>query len=134
MARVTKKVNKFLLFTGNSRAKLHQDSKDNGNQMNDSADMKIARADLDSALDRMEAAAKPILSKMAQLERTTRDSDSFREDRSRLAEELDQSKSELESLAAAAAAREAQFQALADESKGELSHIIAQVRAALEGS
>jgi len=102
--------------------------------MTDSADIKMAQANLDAALRALDSAAAKLGPKMAQMERQISDSGGFREDRARLAEALDLAKSEAEAAQTKLAERETQFQALASESQRELEAVIGQVRAALTQS
>ena len=66
--------------------------------MNDSADIKDAAQFLQSALKKLEGAIDPFLISYSQLKSDSTDSESFSQDRARLASELDDVKSEKEDL------------------------------------
>lgn len=113
--------------------------------MNDSADMNSAKAALASALDSLEASIGPILSRIKTLEAASNDTHAFREDRSKLAAQLDEMAEKAELAAAKAqseadaakaaqarlAARETEFSKLAQESEAELDRVMGIVRGVL---
>jgi len=113
--------------------------------MHDSADMKSAKAALMDAVDSLENSIGPILSRMKALEATANDSEAFREDRSKLAAELDDMAAKTEEAAELARqeaqkaqaatdrllAREQEFSKLAQESEAELDRVMSVVRSAL---
>lgn len=113
--------------------------------MHDSVDMKSAKASLMAALDSLEGTIGPILSRMRTLEAAAGDSDAFREDRSKLAAELDEMAAKTEEAAEQARleaqraqlaterlmTREQEFSKLAQESEAELDRVMSVVRNAL---
>lgn len=113
--------------------------------MNDSADMNSAKAALNSALDSLEASIGPVLSRMKALEAASNDSSAFREDRTKLAAQLDEMAEKAEMAAAKAqeeaaaaetararlAERETEFSELAQESEAELDRVMGIVRGVL---
>lgn len=101
--------------------------------MNDSADIKTAAQSLQSALKKLEEAIDPFLSNFAQLKCESTESESFTQDRARLASELDDVKSENEDLERKLASREKEFASLAKESTQEINSVIKSVQVALEG-
>lgn len=114
--------------------------------MHDSADIKSAKIALSAAIDSLESTIGPILSRMKTLEAAAGDSDAFREDRSKLAAELDEMAAKTEEAAAKAEheaqraqaaterlmAREQEFTQLTQESEAQLDRVMAVVRNALE--
>lgn len=102
--------------------------------MNDSADIKSAKDALDNSIDSLEAGVNELLSRMRVLEAGAQDSDAFREDRVKLAGQLDEMAAEAEAAKNRLAAREAEFTALTQESEAELERVMNVVRGALERS
>jgi uncharacterized protein YdeI (YjbR/CyaY-like superfamily) len=99
--------------------------------MNDSADMKQATLKdaalaLQTALAALETSLDPMVRKLAQLETKARESESFSEDRTRLAAELDEALD-------ARRVREAEFEALSKQTRAELDMAIAALQDALGG-
>tara|TARA_R110002020_G_scaffold5185_2_gene21961 strand:- start:452 stop:766 length:315 start_codon:yes stop_codon:yes gene_type:complete len=101
--------------------------------MNDSADIKTAAQSLQSALKKLEGAIDPFLNNYAKLQSDSSESESFTQDRARLASELDDVKSEKEELEKKMASREKEFAAVAAESTQEINSVIKTVQTALEG-
>jgi len=120
--------------------------------MTDSADMKIADLKsagmaLDQAVDSLEAALSPVLSRMNALESQLKDSDAFREDRVKLASELDRvsadaqaqaqkfesAAQDFEARAQSFEAREAEFDRLAAQTEAELERAITQFSQVMNG-
>jgi len=113
--------------------------------MHDSADIKSAKAALTAAIDSLENAIGPILSRMKTLEAAAGDSDAFREDRSKLAAQLDEMTAKTEDAAMQAEqeaqkaqaaierlmAREKEFAQLTQESEAQLDRVMTVVRNAL---
>lgn len=97
--------------------------------MNDSADIKTAAARLQSALRSLEESLGSITTRMNNLEKTAKEAENFQQDRAQLATLLDESTAK----EAAFSEREAEFNALADQSAKELDSIISQVKQALSG-
>ena len=95
--------------------------------MNDSADIKTAADRLQSALRSLEGSLSPLLDKVSRLEAEAKEAETMNEDRAELAAKLDASKAKEEGYAA----REKEFNALADETTQELDRVIRQVRTAL---
>ena len=95
--------------------------------MNDSADMKTAADRLQLALRSLEGSLSPLLDKVSRLETEAKEAETMNADRASLAAKLDESTAKAENLAA----REKEFNALADETTQELDRVIRQVRTAL---
>ena len=95
--------------------------------MNDSADIKTAADRLQLALRSLEESLSPLLDKMSRLETEAKEAEIMNEDRAELAAKLDDSKAKEEGYAA----REKEFNALADETTQELDRVIRQVRTAM---
>jgi hypothetical protein len=95
--------------------------------MNDSADIKTAADRLQSALRSLEGSLGPLLDKVSRLETEAKEAQTMTEDRAVLAAKLDESTAKEESYAA----REKEFNVLADETTQELDRVIRQVRTAL---
>lgn len=102
--------------------------------MNDSADIKSAKAALDNSVDSLEAGVKQLLSRMKTLEASANDSDAFREDRAKLAGQLDEMAAQAEAATGRLNAREAEFTKLTQDSEAELDRVMTVVRGALERS
>ena len=102
--------------------------------MNDSADIKSAKVALTESLDSLEAGVAQLLSRMQTLEASAKDSDAFREDRVKLAGELDEMAAQAETARNRLAEREAEFSKLTQESEAELDRVMTLVRGALEKS
>ena len=102
--------------------------------MNDSADIKSAKVALTESLDSLEAGVAQLLSRMQTLEASAKDSDAFREDRVKLAGELDEMAAQAETARNRLAEREAEFSKLTQDSEAELDRVMTLVRGALEKS
>lgn len=102
--------------------------------MTDSADIKPARQSLEQAVDSLEAGLGQLMTRMRTLEASANDSDAFREDRAKLAGQLDEMAAEAEAAKDQLAAREAEFIQITQESEAELERIMGVVRGALETS
>jgi len=102
--------------------------------MNDSADIKSAMAALDNSVDSLEAGIGQLLSRMRTLETDANDSEAFREDRTKLAGQLDEMAANAEAAKNQLASREAEFAKLTQESEAELERVMTIVRGALDGS
>ena len=102
--------------------------------MNDSADIKSATASLTESVDSMETGIAQLLSRMETLEAGAKDSDAFREDRVKLAGQLDEMAAQAEAAKTQLAAREAEFSKLTQDSEAELERVMTMVRGALERS
>ena len=107
--------------------------------MNDSADIQTASEKLQLALEKLEEAVSPLLSELGQLKAKSAESESFTQDRSRLAAELDSTKADQEKLESEhkeltekLQVREGQFKSLAHETHLELDRVIRHVEGALE--
>jgi len=101
--------------------------------MTDSADIKLAAQSLQAALKKLEGAIDPFLNRYSQLQAESTESESFSQDRARLASQLDDIKSEKEDLEKKVASREKEFAAVAAESTQEINSVIKTVQVALEG-
>jgi len=101
--------------------------------MNDSADIKTSAAALDTAVDSLEAALSPILDRIRALEAGQSDHNAFREDRVKLAAQLDQVSADAQARATEFAAREAEFNRLAAQTEAELEQAITEFSSALGG-
>lgn len=95
--------------------------------MNDSADIKTAADRLQSALRSLEGSLSPLLEKVSRLEIEAKEAETMNTDRAALAAKLDESTAKENQFAA----REKEFNALADETRQELDRVIRQVRTAL---
>jgi hypothetical protein len=95
--------------------------------MNDSADMKRAAEKLQLALRALEGSLNPLLDKVSRLEAEAKEAETMTADRAKLAAKLDESTAKEENFAA----REKEFNVLADETTQELDRVIRQVRTAL---
>ena len=104
------------------------------NKMNDSADIETAKAALEGSVDSLEAGVKHLLSRMQTLEAGANDSEAFREDRAKLAGQLDEMAAKAEAAQNALAQREADFTKLTQDSEAELDRVMNVVRGALERS
>jgi len=102
--------------------------------MTDSADIKSAKQALEQAVDSLEAGLGGLMSRMKSLEASANDSDAFREDRVKLAGQLDEMAAEAEGAKQKLAAREAEFTKITQEGEAELERIMGVVRGALEKS
>jgi len=102
--------------------------------MNDSADIKSATDALADSIDSLEAGVAQLLSRMQTLESGAKDSESFREDRAKLAGQLDEMAAQAEAAKEKLATREAEFAALTQDSEAELDRVMSIVRGALERS
>ena len=102
--------------------------------MNDSADIESAKAALDNSVDSLEAGVTQLLSRMKTLETGANDSEAFREDRAKLAGQLDEMAAQAEAAQNSLAQREADFAKLTRESEAELDSVMTVVRGALERS
>jgi len=77
--------------------------------MTDSADIKSAKQSLDAALESLETGLGQIMSRIKTLEASANDSDAFREDRAKLAGQLDEMAAEAEAAKEKLTSREAEF-------------------------
>jgi len=102
--------------------------------MTDSADMKSAKQALDEAVDSLEASLGDLMTRMSALEASANDSESFREDRVKLAGQLDEMAAAAEDAKNQLATREAEFIKIAQDSEAELDRVMGVVRGALERS
>lgn len=102
--------------------------------MTDSADIKSAKYALEQAVDSLEAGLGQLMSRMKTLEASANDSDAFREDRAKLAGQLDEMAAEAEAAKNQLTAREAEFQKITQDSEAELDRVMHVVRSALERS
>jgi len=102
--------------------------------MNDSADIQSATQALDKSVDSLEAGVKHLLSRMKTLEAGANDSEAFREDRAKLASQLDEMAAQAEAARKQLASREAEFTKLTQDSEAELDRVMNVVRGALERS
>ena len=102
--------------------------------MNDSVDIKSAKAALADSLDSLEAGVSQLLSRMQTLEAGAKDSEAFREDRMKLAAELDEMAAQAETAKNKLSEREAEFSKLTQDSEAELDRVMTIVRSALERS
>ncbi len=96
--------------------------------MSDSADIKTAAEKLNLSLKNLERVLSPMVEDYAKCKKIAAESKSFVEDRSRLAQELDDAKAKETSFQS----REAEFSRLASETTAELDQVIAKVRNVLE--
>ena len=96
--------------------------------MTDSADIKGAAEKLNEALQKLEASLTPVLDNYSRLERAASESESFAEDRTKLAQQLDESKAREDLFRS----REENFNRLASETTTELDQVIQKVRTVLE--
>ena len=74
------------------------------------------------------------MSRIKTLEASANDSDAFREDRAKLAGQLDEMAAEAEAAKEKLTSREAEFNQLTQQSEAELDRIIGVVKGALERS
>lgn len=102
--------------------------------MNDSADIKSAMAALDNSVESLEAGIGKLLSRMRTLEADANDNEAFREDRAKLAGQLDEMAAQAEAAKNQLASREAEFAKLTQESEAELERVMTIVRGALDQS
>jgi len=102
--------------------------------MTDSADIKSAKQALTKAVDSLEAGLSDIMTRMQALEASANDTETFREDRTKLAGQLDEMAAEAESAKTQLASREAEFIKLTQDSEAELDRVMGAVRGALERS
>jgi len=101
--------------------------------MNDSADIKAAAQSLNAALEKLEQVISPVLTNYRDLKSQSAESESFAQDRARLAAELDSAKAEQEKVMAHMTARERELDILANETTQELDRVIRHVQVAMEG-
>lgn len=102
--------------------------------MTDSADMKSAKLALDQAVDSLEASLSELMTRMKTLETSANDSDTFREDRVKLAGQLDEMAAEAEAAKNRLSSREAEFIKITQDGEAELDRVMGVVRGALERS
>ena len=102
--------------------------------MNDSADIKSASIALTDSVDSLEEGVAQLLSRMQALEASAKDSDAFREDRVKLAGQLDEMAAQAETARNKLASREAEFAKLTEDSEAELDRVMTIVRGALQRS
>lgn len=102
--------------------------------MNDSADINSAKQALENSLDSLEGGLNNLLTRMSALESSANDSDAFREDRAKLAGQLDEMAAEAEAAKNRLVSREAEFAKLTREGEAELDRVMTVVRGALERS
>ncbi len=102
--------------------------------MTDSADIKSAKQALTKAVDSLEAGLSDIMTRMQALEASANDTETFREDRTKLAGQLDEMAAEAEAAKTQLASREAEFIKLTQDSEAELDRVMGAVRGALERS
>jgi len=102
--------------------------------MTDSSDIKSAKLALDKAIDSLEVSLGEIMTRMTALETSANDSETFREDRVKLAGQLDEMAAEAEAAKNQLASREAEFIKLTQDSEAELERVMGVVRGALERS
>lgn len=102
--------------------------------MTDSADIKSAKKALDQAVDSLETGLGDLMTRMKTLEKSAGDSDAFREDRVKLAGQLDDMAAEAEAAKQKLAAREAEFVQITRDGEAELDRVMNVVRGALERS
>ena len=116
------------------------DSADMGGDVDNGPEevMNAAAARLRSALDRLEARISPMGDKVSELEKELKAAESFSADRAELAQRLDsvsaEAKTARDTLAEKErhfAAREQQFDKLADDTNAKIEAIIEQVTAAI---
>ena len=114
--------------------------------MHDSVDIKSAKLALDDAIDSLETAIGPILSRIKALEATASDTEVFKEDRAKLAAQLDEMAAKTEESATQAAEeilkaeqakstlarREEEFAVLARDSEAELDRVMSIIHKAME--
>lgn len=102
--------------------------------MNDSADIKSAATALADSVESLETGVAKLMSRMQTLEAGAKDSDAFREDRVKLAGQLDEMAAQAEAAKNQLATREAEFAKLTQDSEAELDRVMTLVRGALERS
>jgi len=102
--------------------------------MTDSADIKAAKLALTQAVDSLEASLSEIMTRMSALETSANDSETFREDRAKLAGKLDEMAAAAEAAKNKLASREAEFVKITQDSEAELDRVMGVVRGALERS
>lgn len=102
--------------------------------MNDSADMKSAEAELDRAVDLLEAGIGDLLDRMRKLEAGSQDNAAFREDRVKLAAQLDEMAADAQTAKDRLAAREIEFAKLTQDSEAELDRVMTIVSGALQSA
>ena len=102
--------------------------------MTDSADMKSAEQALDKAVDSLEASLGDLMTRMTALETSANDSETFREDRVKLAGQLDEMAAAAEAAKNQLASREAEFIKITQDGEAELDRVMSVVRGALERS
>ena len=102
--------------------------------MTDSADIKSAKLALSNAVDSLEAGLSDLMKRMQSLEASANDSESFREDRTKLAGQLDEMAAAAEAAKTRLASREAEFIKITQDSEAELDRVMGAVRGALERS
>ena len=102
--------------------------------MTDSADMKSAKLALDQAVDSLEASLSDLMTRMKTLESSANDSETFREDRVKLASQLDEMAAEAEAAKNRLSSREAEFIKITQEGDAELHRVMGVVHGPLERS
>ena len=102
--------------------------------MTDSADIKSAKLVLETAVDTLEANLGALMTRMKMLEASANDSETFREDRVKLAGQLDEMAAAAEAAKSQLATREAEFIKMAQEGEAEIDRVMGVVRGALERS
>ena len=102
--------------------------------MSDTTDIKSAKLALDQAVDSLEASLSELMTRMKTLETSANDSDTFREDRVKLASQLDEMAAEAEAAKNRLSSREAEFIKITQDGEAELDRVMGVVRGALERS
>lgn len=102
--------------------------------MTDSVDIKSAKIALSNAVDSLETGLSNLMKRMRSLEASASDSESFREDRTKLAGQLDEMAAVAEAAKTRLASREAEFIKITQDSEAELDRVMGAVRGALERS
>ena len=102
--------------------------------MTDNADIKSAKQALEQAVDSLETGLGQLMTRMKTLEASANDSDAFREDRVKLAGQLDEMAADAEAAKQQLAAREAEFTKITRDGEAELDRVMNVVRGALERS
>jgi len=102
--------------------------------MTDSGDIKSAKQALEQAVDALESGLGSLMTRMKTLEASANDSEAFREDRVKLAGQLDEMAAEAEAAKQQLASREAEFIKITREGEAELDRVMNVVRGALERS
>ena len=102
--------------------------------MHDSANIKSAKTALSDSVESLEVGISQLLTRMKSLEAGAKDSEAFREDRVKLAAQLDEMAAQMETAKHRLAEREAEFAKLTQDSEAELDRVMTMVRGALERS